>query len=247
MKFLDVALWCSAFSSSFCALSPSPTKAVPRSLTPTLDIVNTTLSNVTSGDVTCRITYGTGLKWSSCSNAWMQMPRNSDLHLYGLRTDIAAGAHIDVGLPVRYLSGDALCAIDIRALRDSDQRLTDGDSATNLEVSEAAKGVLDHCVDLQGKGGAASRFSRRGLLVVVITAYEPKAVCEPYPEVIPFAPFCENVLQTMPARRQKDTFAFSKDRQESVRSHVLPRTFFFRQSSTFPVCQHSSSGCSMIV
>lgn len=155
------------------------------------------------------------------------MPRNSDLHLYGLRTDIAAGAHIDVGLPVRYLSGDALCAIDIRALRDSDQRLTDGDSATNLEVSEAAKGVLDHCVDLQGKGGAASRFSRRGLLVVVITAYEPKAVCEPYPEVIPFAPFCENVLQTMPARRQKDTFAFSKDRQESVRSHVLPRTFFF--------------------
>ena len=57
------------------------------------------------------------------------------------------------------------------------------------------------------------------------------AVCEPVPEEIPFAPFCERVLQTMPARRQKDVFGFSKSRREPFRYYVLPRYFDYRKSS----------------
>lgn len=201
--------------------------AFARNLTPALDVVNTTFSNVTSEKLSCRSNWGIELNWSSCNNAWEQIPRDSELHFYGLRADIAAGAHLDMGLPIRYLSEDGLCAIDIRAQRGA--RLVTGDSATNIEVSEAAKTVLDDCVQERGKGGSISGFSRREFLVIIITKYEPKAVCEPPPEEIPFVPFCEKVLQTMPARRQKDVFAFKKDPQEPAQYYnVLPRSFPFR-------------------
>ena len=50
---------------------------------------------------------------TSCTNAWEKIPQDSETYTYGLRADIAAGANLDVGLPVRYLSDDGLCAIDI--------------------------------------------------------------------------------------------------------------------------------------
>ena len=82
-------------------------------LDPRIRLSNTTLSNVTLGQQSCRSNYGTGLTMTSCTNAWEKIPQDSETCTYGLRADIAAGAHLDVGLPVRYLSDDGLCAIDI--------------------------------------------------------------------------------------------------------------------------------------
>ena len=231
MKFLDVVLWGLIIRSSSYALTLSPAQGFARNDTLALGLFNTTTSNVTSREQSCRSSYGTGLNLDSCKNAWEKIPLDSEPYIYGVRPDIAAGAHFDVGLPLRFLSEDGLCAIDIRATREAEPQLALGDSAKNIEVSEAAKVVLDQCVSIRHQGGSIAGFSQRDLLTLFITKYEPKAVCEPTSEEIPFIPFCERVLQTMPARKQKETFAFTKDRRGSMTCNVLPRVIQFREPS----------------
>ena len=142
-----------------------------------------------------------------------------------------AGAHIDMGLPIRYLSDDGLCAIDIRAIYRAESELFKGDWAKNIDVSEAARNVLG-CVLKRGVGGSISGFSERDLTVLTMTKYEPKTVCDPAPEEISFVPFCEKVVQTMPTRNRKAVFGLSEDRREFDRYNVVPRTLSFRQCNS---------------
>ena len=234
MRFLDIILWGSVLSSADNALSFLTSQAIARNLPPTVNLINSTFLNVSSGEpYYCRSNYGVGVLSASCMNAWQQIPRDSEPRLYGLRADFAAGAHVDVGLPLRYLSDDGLCAIDIRSKYDNDPELKMADLAKNIEVSQAAKVVLDRCVREQRMGGSISGFSRRNLLVLVMTSYEPKAICDHASFEPPFEPFCRKVLQIMPARRKKDVFAFRADRQGlAPGSSLLPRTVTFRQSDT---------------
>ena len=232
MRFLDIVIWGSVLSSADNALSFLTSQAFARNLPPTVDLINSTLLNVSLGEPSCLTKYGVGVQSASCMNAWQQIPRDSELRLYGLRADFAAGAPVDVGLPLRYLSDDGLCAIDIRSKSDNDPELKMADLAKNIEVSQAAKFVLDRCVREQRMGGSILDFSRRNLLVLVITSYEPKAVCDHASLEPPFEPFCRKVVQNMPARRTKDVFAFRADRQGSSPSYRLPRTVTFRQSDT---------------
>ncbi|KAM0801787.1 hypothetical protein BDR22DRAFT_167879 [Usnea florida] len=227
MRFLDIILWGSVLSSADNALSFSTSQASARNLPPTVNLINTTLLNVSLGEPSCLTKYGVGVQSASCMNAWQQIPRDSELRLYGLREDFRAGAHVDVGLPLRYLSGDGLCAIDIRSKSDNDPQLKTADLAKNSEVSQAAKVVLDRCVREQRIGGSVLGFSRRNLLVLVMRSYEPKAVCDHASLEPPFEPFCRKVVQIMPARRKKDVFAFRADRQGSSQSYRLPRTITF--------------------
>ena len=230
MRFLGVVLWGSVLSSADNALSFLTSQAFARDLPPTVNLINSTFLNVSMSKPYCRTSYGSGVKLASCTNAWQKIPRDSESRLYGLRTDIAAGAHVDVGLPLRYLSDDGLCAIDIRAKYDNDPVLKIPDLAENIEVSQAAKVVLDRCVQEKRVGGSILGFSRRDLLVVVMTSYEPKAVCDHAAFEPPFQPFCKKVLQSMPARKKTDVFGFRVDRQGPVPSYLLPKTFTFRQS-----------------
>ena len=225
-------------SSADYALSLSLSPPSNQSLKPALNPVTQELLN---GSLRCRSNYGRDLRFASCENAWSKIPRDNEVHLYGLRSDIAAGAHLDVGLPIRYLSDDGRCAIDIRARDRAESELFNGDSAKNIEVSDAARMVLDQCVPKRGVGGSISGFSERNLTVLIMTKYEPKAVCDPAPEVIPFVPFCEKVVQTMPTRIRKATFGLSEDRREFDRYNVVPRTLPFRQFLTF------SSPCGFFV
>ena len=231
MKFLDAVLWGLIIRSSSYALTLLPAQGLAQNHTLALGLLNTTTSNVTSRESSCRSSYGTELNLDSCKSAWEKIPLDNEPCIYGMRPDIAAGAHFDVGLPFRFLSEDGLCAIDIRATRESETLLALGDPAKNIEVSEAAKLVLDQCVSIRHQGGSITGFSQRDLLTLIITKYEPKAVCEPSPEEIPFIPFCERVLQTMPARKQKEVFAFAKDRRGSMTYNVLPRVIQFREPS----------------
>ena len=245
MRFLDVVLWGSVLSSADNALSFLTSRAFARNLPPTLNLINSTFLNVSMGKPYCRTNYGSGVKLASCTNAWRKIPRDSELLLYGLRAEIAAGAHVDVGLPLRYLSDDGLCAIDIRTKYDHDPVLKIPDLAENIEVSQAAKVVLDRCVQEKLLGGSILGFSQRDLLVLVVTPYEPKAVCDHASSEPPFEPFCKKVLQSMPARRKKDVFGFRADRQGVVPSYLVPKTITFRQSDTLLMPSVSSkAACS---
>lgn len=153
MRFLDVVLWGSMLSSADNALSFSTSQAFARNLPPTVNLVNSTFLKVSMGMPFCRTSYGSEVELASCTNAWQKIPRDSESRLYGLRADIAAGAHVDVGLPLRYLSDDGLCAIDIRAKNEYDPVLKEADLADNINVSQAAKEVLDRCVQRLRIGG----------------------------------------------------------------------------------------------
>lgn len=224
-------LWELVFWSCVYALSLPPVQVLDRKATLDLDLVNTTRSIAIPGEKYCRSHYGLELNVNSCKNAWEKMPLDSEVQLYGIRERIAAGAYFGVGLPVRFLSEDGLCAIDIRVKAGSEGQLANsGDSARNVDVSKAAKDVFDDCVSTKRIGGSITGFSHRGFLTVIVTKYEPTAVCESEPEDIPFVPFCERLLQTMPARRQKDWFASAKDHPTS-RYYLLPQKNQFRKSS----------------
>lgn len=241
MKLIMNVLWELVFwSSVFYAFSLPPVHIPDRKATLDLDLANTTRSIATPRQKSCRSELGFEPNVNSCKNAWGKMPLDSDVFLYQTRENIAAGAHFGVGLPVRFLGDDGLCAIDIRAKEESERLFSiSGDSARNVDVSKAAKFVLDECVSIRRRGGYITGFSQRNLLAVIITKYEPKAVCESDPEDIPFVPFCERVLQTMPARRQKDWFASIEDHPTS-RFYPLPKMIQYREFSVIPlplVCQ----------
>lgn len=151
-------------SSSYELSLPSRQVADPGLALETPGVFESTFSNLTTGEGHCNVAYGLDLKVSSCTNAWNKMPRDNERSTYGLRTADttgAAGAHVDTKLPVRYLSDDGHCTIDIRGRRNSDKDLRAGDSATNVEVSEAAKSVIRLCVLPELMGGYSVDFSSR--------------------------------------------------------------------------------------
>ena len=92
---------------------------------------------------------GRGLDKRSCWNAWDKMPRSSHQHeLYPRHS----GRHTEVPtlskLPIRYLSDDGLCAIDVRLPVGSK-----GDTTTEREIAGAARSVVFECVEDHGWGG----------------------------------------------------------------------------------------------
>lgn len=93
--------------------------------------------------------FGRGLDKRSCWNAWDKMPRSSDQHNLYPRL---SGRHTSVPtlskLPIRYLSDDGLCAIDVRLLVGSN-----GNTTTDRVIAGAARSVLFECLETHGWGG----------------------------------------------------------------------------------------------
>ena len=87
--------------------------------------------------------FGRALDKPSCWNAWDKMPRSSDQHELHPRLP---GRH--TGVPIRYLSDDGLCAIDVRISVGSE-----GDTTTDRAIAGAARSVLFECVEGHGWGG----------------------------------------------------------------------------------------------
>ena len=195
------------------------------------NLTNITLpTSLSYGKLTCSMSYGENLNYTSCFDAWKSIPRDSDIfYTYGSRKTTGSDPSLDFGLPVRYLSDDGSCAIDIRGKLRHDKDLVTGDTASNIQISEAAKVVLNRCVPA-GEGGQIYDFSQRNLLSLVITKSEVQAMCDPHPDLIPFYPFCEKVLQTLPVKRQQDVFSSSEATERPGEHYTLPRNFEFRKS-----------------
>ena len=103
-----------------------------------------------SGEIQCNDQrLGRDLNKRSCWNAWDKMPRSSDQHelhprLPGGRTGVPTLSK----LPIRYLSDDGLCAIDVSLSVGSK-----GDTTTDRAIAGAARSVLFECVETHGSGG----------------------------------------------------------------------------------------------
>ena len=117
------------------------------------------LVNATSGVIRCLgKDFGYNLNKASCDEVWKKIPTDSGILSFGARR---AGT-FERPLPYRYLSGkispvylssitpftansshadDGLCAIDVDIMQNFDS-----DTATNHDISTAAKSVLDKCV-----------------------------------------------------------------------------------------------------
>lgn len=109
--------------------------------------------------------YGSDPKEHSCLQAWGKMPRSNVLHTYGPRGERTL-ENFDVTLPIRYLSDDGLCAIDLR------QRGTlpfwTADTTSSLAISDNAKAVLDRCVSEKRTGGSTTVFSKHEILSLLL-------------------------------------------------------------------------------
>ena len=212
-------------------LTPSAS-SLYQNLTHGNDSLQLVLPDLKAGSIKCNERYlGKDLELASCINAWTKIPRDNIAYSYGLRTDIAAGARFDIGLPVRYLSDNGVCAIDIRPRYGAEADLNKGDSAENIEISAAARAVIERCVATRPQGGYNNGFSKKGLLTIAVLKYKPSMVCNQATEQKPYPQFCERILQTMSARSHVSVFALSSDHPPSTRYTLLPKTIDFRESS----------------
>ena len=84
-------------------------------------------------------------------NAWRTIARTTTPLIFGARSLDTK----DVPLPLRFLSGDGLCALDVKLKKNAL-----GDVANGLAVSNAAKSLLDECgfhhVERSGSGSGGS-------------------------------------------------------------------------------------------
>ena len=88
---------------------------------------------------------------ASCTNAWQKIDRSTTTHAFRPR---GRGDREDFVTPIRYLSDDGICAIDVQL--DTGR----GDSSSSFVISWYAKMILDECVIRLGKGGSVRGFSK---------------------------------------------------------------------------------------
>ncbi len=114
--------------------------------------VHGTLSNLTEISPDCNKVYGSDLKEESCRNAWDKIDRfSTTVKKFVPHYQVTAG---DVQVPIRYLSDDGICAIDILF-----KKASGGDFSTDRAISQHARMVIDQCVLLLRKGGTITSFS----------------------------------------------------------------------------------------
>lgn len=141
------------FVSLSSAVSLSPSILLLQNLTQPTNTPNGTFSDLTAGKLQCSAIRGTHLQEDSCRNALDKMNASST------KVEIFVSRSIPdyddaVGVPLRYLSDDGTCAIDVYFYRRSE-----GDLTTWAVISDRAKTILDRCVILLQKGGSMTQFS----------------------------------------------------------------------------------------
>lgn len=113
--------------------------------------------DATRRQIVCKPTeYGKDLDVDSCEDALSKMPSSSESQTYAPRTRKTPGG---VGLPVRYLSDNGKCAIDLDQRRSSEAIAIDITTADTIR--EYTERLLDNCVSGPEKtGGTVTDFSK---------------------------------------------------------------------------------------
>lgn len=105
------------------------------------------------------IHYGTNVVHDSCEQALSKMPRSPGTKIY-------AGRQMNTGvrLPLRYLSDDGACAIDVDQKRKIDAATVDFSS--DQSIAAQAGILVDTCVLGRGYGGYISSFSKYKCIMI---------------------------------------------------------------------------------
>lgn len=231
MSCLTAFLLSLAFITESHGLSPAaldPVIKIPvPSNPPTLQFLNLSkianyadLVNATSGEVNCvGQRYGYNLNKTSCDEVWKRIPTDSRILSFGART---VGT-FERPLPYRYLSDDGLCAIDVDIMNSFGS-----DTATNHDISTAAKSILDKCVfrDVtktvyESIGGVYPGVGRHSGLKVKVSSYSPTVKCEPG-LAPPDIAACLNLMGTMQTGKSRVSFVRKRD-PTRIRNLIVPK------------------------
>ena len=93
----------------------------------------------------CGQNFGSDFNKNSCQNAWQKIERSTSPQGYCHRQDPLTE---NTPLPIRYLSNDGTCAIDVEFIENVNDATCDG-----LTISEMAGSILVKCVYLANEGG----------------------------------------------------------------------------------------------
>ena len=92
---------------------------------------------------------GFDLSMNSCVNAWRKMGRSSDQHrLFPRPSGFFPSIPLKWRMPIRYLSDDGLCAIDVNLGKNSK-----GDTTSDSDIARIAEAILYQCVEILGESG----------------------------------------------------------------------------------------------
>ena len=130
----------------------------PIQLTNSSDVPSTNGSHLPLNGTRLKCTpgyYGTDLDWNSCEAAWDKMPRSRAAKTYvsrNLRNPITSA----IRLPLRYLSDDGACAIDVDQKRTASRHISD--ITTPNTLANRAADVIVGCVHSRRWGGYVQNF-----------------------------------------------------------------------------------------
>ena len=150
---LTASIWFLASNQCSALLLPTASSVGNTGSSPSSSLEDAPLNSTTPlrpGEIRCNDQqFGRGLDRRSCWNAWDKMPVSSEQHeLYPRHSGRQTGVPSRSKLPIRYLSDDGLCAIDVRLPAGSK-----GDITTDRSIAGAARSVLFECVDSHDRGG----------------------------------------------------------------------------------------------
>lgn len=99
----------------------------------------------------CHGAYGHRLSKISCLNAWEKIGFSKEMRLFSPRASTHPTA---TPMPVRYLSDDGVCAIDLNL------RLATSVVTSEESISEQARSIMEQCVVAQRVGGSFHNASK---------------------------------------------------------------------------------------
>lgn len=112
--------------------------------------------------------YGTDLILPSCDNAWTKIERSTESKRY-VRGHFAGAQPSDFRVPLRYLSDDGRCAIDVELQKFPETGGRYGwDISTGRMISDKAEALLAACVRPKRIGGTVVKFSECKLTLFIV-------------------------------------------------------------------------------
>ncbi|CAD6589690.1 MAG: hypothetical protein ASARMPRED_004173 [Alectoria sarmentosa] len=192
-------------SESSGGLAADPTSSL--NLFSPANILAPSNDNSTSGNVlkiACDGTlYGKNLKVSSCRNIFHFLSKDETEFRFAQRD---SGVPCDVPLPLRTLSTDGLCFVQLLLKKDA----VSG-RATSTEIGQAAFTLLQTCVIERGMGGMAFNIGGDNQLNVAIANYKPSVKCDSTSAAGPPWKSCVAIFANMRATKQLRIFGYSED------------------------------------
>lgn len=134
-------------------LCPTTALSIPTSLSMSANLSSFPMG-IKGHRIYCTARLGAFADPEACRNAWAKIDRTEGTELFSPRSESSTIPHPPwLALPLRYLSDDGTCAIDVRAVRAKE-----GDISSGREISDTAFQVLDKCVG-SFRGGSYTAFS----------------------------------------------------------------------------------------